>query len=66
MELHTGHHWVVQILGMNVNMDTIIMTWIVGILVIIVSLAATRKRSLVPSGMQNAMEIVVTALLAQF
>ena len=66
MELHTGHHWVVQILGMNVNMDTIIMTWIVGILVIIVSLAATRKRSLVPSGMQNAMEMVVTALLAQF
>ena len=66
MELHTGHHWVVQIIGMNVNMDTIIMTWIVGILVIIVSLAATRKRSLVPSGMQNAMEMVVTALLAQF
>lgn len=66
MELHTGHHWVVQILGMNVNMDTILMTWLTAALVIIVTLAATRKRSLVPSGLQNAMEIIIEALLAQF
>lgn len=66
MELHTGHHWVVQILGMDVNMDTILMTWLTAALVIIVTIAATRKRSLVPSGMQNAMEIVIEALLDQF
>lgn len=66
MELHTGHHWVVQILGMNVNMDTIMLTWLTAVLVIIVTVAATRKRSLVPSGIQNGMEIIIEALLAQF
>ncbi|MCH4166693.1 MAG: F0F1 ATP synthase subunit A [Megasphaera sp.] len=66
MELHTGHHLVVQLLGLNVNMDTLILTWVTAALVIIVSIAATRGRSLVPSGLQNAMEIVVESLLSQF
>lgn len=66
MELHTGHHWVVQILGLNVNMDTILMTWLTAALVIIVTVAATRKRAMVPSGLQNAVEIVIVALLDQF
>lgn len=66
MELHTGHHLVVQVLGMDVNLDTLMMTWLVAILVILVTVLATRKRSLVPSGMQNALEIVIEALLTQF
>lgn len=66
MELHTGHHLVVQLLGLNVNMDTLILTWFTAALVIIVSVAATRGRSLVPSGLQNAMEIVIESLLSQF
>jgi F-type H+-transporting ATPase subunit a len=66
MELHTGHHLVVQLLGLNVNMDTLILTWVTAALVIIVSIVATRGRSLVPSGLQNAMEIVVESLLSQF
>lgn len=66
MEMHAGHHVIVQILGMDVNMDTIIMTWIVSLLVIIVTVAATRKRAMVPSGLQNGMEIVIESLLHQF
>lgn len=66
MELHAGHHMVVQLLGLNVNLDTLMMTWLVAALVIIVTVAATRGRSLVPSGLQNAMEIVIEALLDQF
>ena len=57
---------VVQLLGLNVNLDTLMMTWLVAALVIIVTVAATRGRSLVPSGLQNAMEIVIEALLDQF
>lgn len=56
MELHAGHHMVVQLLGMNVNMDTIYLTWVAAALVIIVTVLATRQRAMVPSGLQNAME----------
>ena len=42
MELHAGHHMVVQLLGLNVNLDTLMMTWLVAALVIIVTVAATR------------------------
>lgn len=66
MDLHAGHHFVVQIFGMDVNMDTIFMTWIVAALVIIVTVLATRKHAMVPSGLQNGMEMVVEALLDQF
>lgn len=66
MELHTGHHLIYQLFGMNVNMDTLYMTWLTAAIVIIITLAATRGRSLVPSGIQNAVEIVVESLLAQF
>lgn len=66
MEMHAGHHLVVQLLGMNVNWDTLLMTWLVGALVIIVTVGATRGRALVPSGMQNVMEMIIEALLNQF
>ena len=55
MELHAGHHTVVRLLGLNVNLDTLIMTWIVAAIVIVVTLLATRGRSMVPSGLQNGM-----------
>jgi len=66
MELHTGHHLIAQLFGMNVNMDTLYMTWLTAAIVIIVTMAATRSRSLVPSGIQNVVEIIVESLLAQF
>ncbi|MCI1821799.1 MAG: F0F1 ATP synthase subunit A, partial [Megasphaera sp.] len=63
MELHTGHHLITQFLGMNVNMDTIYMTWLTAVIVIGITVLATRGRSLVPSGVQNVVEIVIEALL---
>lgn len=66
MELHTGHHLIVQLFGLSVNMDTLYMTWLAAAIVIIITVAATRGRSLVPSGIQNVVEMVVEALLNQF
>lgn len=66
MDLHAGHHFIVQIFGMNVNMDTIIMTWIAAAIVIILTVVATHKRAMVPSGLQNGMEMIIEALLSQF
>ena len=37
MELHAGHHQVVQWLGLSFNLDTLIATWITMAIVIIIS-----------------------------
>ncbi len=66
MHLHTGTHMVVQLFGMSVNMDTIYMTWIAAAIVMVLMIAATRGRALVPGGWQNFMEIVVEGLCKQF
>lgn len=66
MHLHTGTHAVAEFLGMQVNMDTIYMTWIAAAIVLILTFMATRGRAFVPSGWQNAMEMVVEGLCNQF
>lgn len=66
MHLHTGTHVVTELFGMQVNLDTIFTTWLAAIIVILVTLAATRGRAMVPSGIQNAMEMLVEALCNQF
>ena len=59
MELHAGHHQVVQWLGLSFNIDTLIATWITMAIVIIISVLATRNRALVPSGVQNVVETIL-------
>ena len=66
MQLHTGAHTVVSLFGMQVNMDTIYMTWIAAAIVVFIMFLATRGRALVPSGWQNAVEIVMEGLCNQF
>lgn len=66
MHLHTGTHVVEQLFGMSVNMDTLFTTWLTAIIVILCVLAATRGRSLVPSGWQNLIEMVIEGLCSQF
>ncbi len=66
MHLHTGTHVVTELFGMQVNLDTIFTTWLAAIIVILVTLAATRGRAMVPSGVQNAVEMLVEALCNQF
>ena len=66
MELHAGHHHVVQWMGVSFNMDTLYMTWLVMAIIIVVTLLATRSRALVPQGIQNVMESVLEGLTGQF
>ena len=40
MDFHIGEHWVVNILGLNVHMDTLITMWTVMLLIILLSLIA--------------------------
>lgn len=66
MHLHTGTHAVQQLLGMQVNMDTIFTTWLTALIVFLVVFAASRGKKLVPTGVQNCVEILVDGLLSQF
>lgn len=66
MHLHTGTHAVQQLLGTQVNMDTIFTTWLTALIVFLVVFAASRGKKLVPTGVQNCVEILVEGLLSQF
>ena len=57
MHLHTGTHVVSQLFGMPINLDTIYTTWLSAIIVFLIVFAATRSRALIPSGIQNAVEL---------
>ena len=58
MHLHTGTHVVSQLFGMPINLDTIYTTWLSAIIVFLIVFAATRSRALIPSGIQNAVELL--------
>ena len=66
MHLHTGTHMVAQLFGMSVNLDTIFTQWLTALIVFIIVFAASRGRSLVPSGIQNAVEMIIEPLCSQF
>ena len=53
------HHWIVKIFNQSVNMDTLITMWISMALLIVVSLLATRKLSIVPSKLQLVFEGII-------
>ncbi len=60
-----GSHKLAEFAGLTFNMDTLYMTWLAMAIVIVLAVAATRRLSMVPSGWQNVLEIIVTALLDQ-
>lgn len=60
-----GTHHLAEFAGFTFHMDTLYMTWLVMAIIIAVSIAATRRLSLVPGGWQNFLEMVVTTLLDQ-
>ena len=47
MDFHIGEHWVVNILGLNVHMDTLITMWTVMLLIILLSLIAVLNLKLI-------------------
>ncbi|MBQ8636183.1 F0F1 ATP synthase subunit A [bacterium] len=60
MEFHIGTHWTVNILGLNVHMDTLITLWITMAIIIFFAAVAVGKISLVPSKIQAVFENIVT------
>ena len=54
-----GEHLSAQIMGMQVNLDTLIMMWFTMALLIVVSFIATRKLSLVPTKLQIIFEGII-------
>jgi len=60
-----GVREVVQFAGMTFNVETLEMTWITMAVVILIAFLATRNLKMIPSGWQNAIEIVITGLHEQ-
>lgn len=52
-------HWIVKLFGYEVNMDTLAIMWLSMILLIVVSLLATRKLSIFPSKIQLIFEGII-------
>lgn len=52
-------HWIVKLFGYDVNMDTLITMWTAMVLLIIVSLLATRKLSIFPTKIQLIFEGII-------
>ncbi len=57
-----GVREVVQFAGLTFNWETLEMTWITMAIVLVIAFLATRNLKLVPSGWQNVVEMIVTAL----
>ncbi|MBR5305031.1 MAG: F0F1 ATP synthase subunit A [Candidatus Gastranaerophilales bacterium] len=57
--MHIGHHWTVEVLGMNVHMDTLITLWIVMAIIILFAAVAVGRIKLVPSKLQAVFENIV-------
>ena len=60
-----GVREVAQVAGFSFNVETLYMTWIAMAIVILIAFLATRNLKLVPTGWQNAVEMVITALNEQ-
>lgn len=51
-----------MLFGLSFNAETLEMTWMVMAVVLILSIVATRNMKLIPTGMQNIFEMVITGL----
>ena len=59
--IHVASEKVFEIMGIPIS-NTIMMSWLVMPILIVVSFCATRKMKMVPSGLQNVMEVIVEGL----
>ena len=60
MEFHIGKHWVVNLFGLDVHMDTLITLWITMAIIIFFAALAVGKINLVPTKIQAVFENIVT------
>lgn len=54
-----------MLFGLSFNMETLEMTWMVMAVIVIISIIATRNLKLVPVGLQNVFEMIITGLNSQ-
>ena len=54
-----------MLFGLSFNMETLEMTWMVMAVIVVISIIATRNLKLVPVGLQNAFEMIITGLNSQ-
>ena len=60
-----GVREVAHVAGLTFNVETLYMTWLTMAVILLLAFLATRSLKLVPSGWQNLIEIVITALHEQ-
>jgi len=60
-----GVREVAHVAGFSFNVETLHMTWLAMAIILVIGFLATRSLKLVPTGWQNAIEMVVTALHGQ-
>lgn len=60
MNFHIGEHWVTNIFGLNVHMDTLITMWAVMLFILLMSLIAVLNLKLVPGRFQAVFENIVS------
>jgi len=54
------HHWIVNIFGQELNMDTLLTMWLAMGFLIIMAIIATRKISIIPNKVQFVFENILT------
>jgi F-type H+-transporting ATPase subunit a len=60
-----GVREVAHVAGLTFNVETLYMTWLTMAVILLLAFLATRSLKLVPSGWQNLIEMVITALHEQ-
>lgn len=63
MEFHIGEHWIVNIFGLNVHMDTLITMWCVMAFILLLSIIAVLNLKLIPNKFQAAFENIVSIFM---
>ena len=60
-----GAHKIWEVAGMQFHADTLTMTWLTMIAVLVVVIGCTRSISVIPSGAQNFVEMLIEPILTQ-
>ena len=60
-----GAHNILEVAGMQFHLDTLIMTWIVMAIIIVLVIGCTRKLSILPGGAQNFVEMLLEPIMSQ-
>lgn len=63
MDLNIGEHYVVNLLGLNVHMDTLITLWLAMGIILIFALLGTLRINIIPNKIQGVFEKIITIFI---